>query len=96
MGDEAQRLQDPGFRRLLARRSRWRWTLSGLLIGAYLLYAVAGIYYADAYAAPFLGSAVPWGMAIGYLIIALTIALSLVYVRVVNRIESSEREDERP
>lgn len=90
MGDEAELLRDPEFRKLLARRSRWRWGMSILLIGAYLIWTVGGIYFADAYGAPFLGMTLPWGMAVGILIIILSIALSIVYVRVINRIEAEE------
>ena len=90
MVDEAEWLRDPEFHRLLARRSRWRWGLSGLLIGSYLLWSVGGIYYTEAYAAPFLGLASPWGMALGFLIIGLSIAVSIVYVRVVNRLEAED------
>ena len=90
MGDEAELLHDPDFRRLLTRRSRWRWGLSGFLIGAYLLYGVLGVYFPQRYAAPFMGSALPWGMAMGLLIILLSIVLSILYVQIVNRIESEE------
>ena len=50
----------------------------------------------DAYAAPFLGSALPVGMALGLVIILLSIALSILYVRIVNVLEGEEtREQER-
>lgn len=93
-GDEG-RLADAAFRRRLARRSRWRWGLSGALIVAYLAWGVLGIYFPYAYAAPLPGSAVPWGMAIGLLIIVLSIVLSIVYVRVVGRIEAETRPEPR-
>ena len=79
-------LNDPGFRRLLARRSRLRWGLSGVLIAAYITWALAGIYAQDALAVKFMGWSVSWGIVIGYFIIALSIALSLMYVRIVNRL----------
>jgi len=90
MSDESEILADPEFQRILTLRSRWRWGLSGLLIGAYLLWAVGGIYFSTAYAAPFMGMALPWGMAVGLVIIALSIVLSIAYVRIVNRLESQE------
>jgi uncharacterized membrane protein (DUF485 family) len=90
MANEAELLRDPGFQRLLSRRSRWRWCLSGFLIGAYLVWAIAGLYYPAAYATSFMGSAVPWGMLVGILIIIVSIVLSIVYVRVINRIEREE------
>ncbi len=96
MADEAGLLRDPEFHRLLARRSRWRWGLSILLIASYLLWSVGGIYFTEAYVAPFMGLAIPWGMAAGFLIIALSIIASVVYVRVVNRLEAEEaREQEK-
>jgi len=90
MGDGAELLKDPGFQRLLSRRARWRWGLSGFLIVAYLAWGVASIYFPSAYAAPFMSMTLPWGMAAGILIIVLSIVLSIVYVRVVNRIEAEE------
>jgi uncharacterized membrane protein (DUF485 family) len=90
MSDKADILVDPEFQRILTLRSRWRWGLSGLLIGAYLIWAVGGIYYSAAYAAPFMGIALPWGMAVGLVIIALSIVLSIAYVRIVNRLEAEE------
>jgi uncharacterized membrane protein (DUF485 family) len=94
MGGETELLKDPEFQRLLVRRSRWRWGLSGLLIGAYLVWGIGGIYFAEAYAAPFMGIALPWGMAVGFLIIAMSIVLSMVYVRVVNRLEAEEAHEQ--
>lgn len=90
MGDDAELLRDPGFQRLLSRRSRWRWGLSGFLIGAYLLYGVLGIYLPELYAGGFMGSAMPTGMAMGIIIIVLSVVLSMLYVRVVNQIEAEE------
>ena len=90
MGDRARPSREPAFRRLLLRRSRWRWGLSIFLIGVYLAWAVSGIYATKAYTRPFMGSAIPWGMAMGLMIIVLSIVLAIVYVRVVNRIEADE------
>ncbi len=90
MDDPSDRLENQGFQRLMRRRNRWRWGLSALLIIAYLVYGVAGIYIADVYAKPFFGWALPWGLALGYLIIFASIALSILYVRVANRLEADE------
>ena len=90
MGAENIPLRTPEFQRLLARRSKWRWSLSGFLIAAYLAYAVGGVYIPDVYASPFFGYSVPWGFVVGYLIILLSIVLSLVYVRVANRLEGND------
>ncbi len=88
MTDEADILRDPDFQKLLKIRSRWRWGLAGGLVGGYFVYIVAGIYVPDAYAMPFAGSSLPWGIVLGYLIIALSIALSLIYVRAINKLKS--------
>ncbi len=44
MTDESEIIRDPEFQKLLKIRSRWRWGLSGGLVGGYLVYIVAGIY----------------------------------------------------
>lgn len=79
-------LNDPDFKRLLRRRSRLRWGLAGLLIVAYLAYGIAGLYAADILARPLPGSAITWGLLLGYSIILLGIACSIYYVWQVNRI----------
>ena len=61
MPDAEKMLADPHFQRLLARRSRLRWGFSGILIGAYLSWGILGVYFADAYAAPFFGNTLPTG-----------------------------------
>ena len=86
MGNEAEILRDPEFRKMLAQRSRWRWGLSGGLIGIYFAYCLAGVYLADAFGRPVLGSSITWGIALGYLIIALAVVLSILYIRVVGRL----------
>lgn len=86
MENEAELLRDPEFRQLLAQRSRWRWGLSGGLIGIYFLYCLAGIYFSDAFTRPALGTSISWSIALGYLIIAFAITLSILYIRVVGRL----------
>ena len=88
MSDLEKMLEDPHFQRLLARRSRLRWGFSGVLIGAYLAWGILGVYFADAYAAPFLGNTLPTGLALGFMIIGLSMILAAVYVRLVNKIEA--------
>lgn len=90
MGDDSKLFDDTEFRRLLIRRHRWRRTLSGLLIGAYFTWAIGGIYFAEAYALPLPGTAIPRGIAVGLLIILMSIILSLVYVGIVDRIEAGQ------
>ncbi len=95
MADEARLLDDPELQKLLRQRSRWRWGLSGFLIIAYSVYAIAGIYFAEAYSKPVFGTSIPFGMAVGNFIIAFSILLSVVYVRIVNRLEDERvREQE--
>ena len=86
MGNEAEVLRDPEFRKLLAQRSRWRWGLSGGLIGVYFAYCLAGVYFAETFGRSFLGSSITWGIALGYLIMLLAIVLSMLYIRVVGRL----------
>ncbi|MGI9262219.1 MAG: DUF485 domain-containing protein [Woeseiaceae bacterium] len=88
MDAEQNIADDPAFRQLLATRSRIRWGFSILVIGAYLGYGVAGLYFSAGYATPFFGSAMPWGLVMGFGIIALSVALSIIYVRVVGRLEA--------
>jgi len=91
--DDVSVLNDPQFQKLLKRRSRLRWGMSGLLVASYLGYSMAGIYASDLLGTGFMNSSVSWGIVIGYAIIALSIALSLVYVRVIRRLCSSQASD---
>ncbi len=94
MADEARLLEDPEFQKFLRQKSRWRWGLSGILILTYIVYAIAGIYFGEAYAKPVFGTSIPFGMAVGDLIIAFSIVLSLVYVRIVNRLEDENAREQ--
>lgn len=60
--------------------------MSGLLVTAYLGYGLVGLYAPSVLARPVGGSAVPWGVVIGYAIVALGMACSIFYVWQVNRI----------
>ena len=82
-------LNDPAFRRLLARRSRLRWSLSGVLISAYVTWALAGVYAQDALGTKFMESSLSWGFVLGYVIIALSIGCSVVYIQIINRMYQS-------
>ena len=83
MTDEADIFRNPRFQEMLKQRSRWRWGLSGGLIGTYLTYCLGGIYFPDVFARPFLGSSIPWGIALAYIIIVSAISLSILYIRIV-------------
>ncbi len=91
--DELSILNDPKFQKLLTRRSRLRWGLTGLLIAGYLAYGMAGIYASDLLGARFMGSSISWWIIIGASFIALAIVLSLVYVRLITRLYSSQSSD---
>lgn len=86
MTEDTALLRDPAFQKLLSQRSRWRWGLSGFVICTYFAYALGGLYFPGAYAKSVGNSAVPWGIVLGLLLIGLSIVLSLLYVRVVNRL----------
>jgi len=86
MSDRTSILEDPAFRQLLRTRSRWRWGLSGILIGAYLGYCLAGVCFPDAYARAFPGSSISWGIVGGYAMVFLSVALALLYIKVIGRL----------
>lgn len=79
-------LNDPSFQTLLSKRSRLRWSLSIFLSATYLGYGLLGVYFPDVMARPFFGTAMPWVMFMGYLIILLSIVLSIAYIRLVNNL----------
>ncbi len=79
-------LNNPDFRRLLARRSRLRWGFSSVLVAAYVAWALAGVYAQNVLGAGFMESSLSWGIVIGYVIIAASIACSIVYIRIINRL----------
>ena len=93
MSDAAETLRDPKFRHLLKRRSRLRWGLSISLVGGYLAFILAGLFVPETYARPFFGTSIPWGVALGDFIIVMSIVLSLIYVRVVNRWTAEQNKD---
>lgn len=78
-------LNDPAFRQLLERRSRLRWSLSGVLISAYVIWALAGVYAQDSLGTKFMESSLTWGVVLGYVIIAMSIVCSVVYIQIINR-----------
>lgn len=76
---------------MLARRSRLRWRFSVFLIGIYLTWGVIGVYLPEYYASPFMGIAMPKGIAMAFGIIGLSMLLAVIYVRKVNQYEDEER-----
>lgn len=92
MNDNSEMLDDPEFQRVIRRRSRLRWSFSGVILGVYLLWGICGVYFADFYAAPFLGNTLPTGLAMGFMIIALAMIMAVVYVRLTNKVGGGDRE----
>ncbi|MGY8796055.1 MAG: DUF485 domain-containing protein [Woeseiales bacterium] len=88
MRDGATIFEDPGFQAMLKKRSRLRWGFSISLIGAYIGYGIIGLQIPDAYATSFFGSSMPWGMALGFILIGSSIVMSVLYVRIINRLEA--------
>jgi len=87
MDVDAKLLENSEFQRLMSRRSRWRWGVSGLLIIAYFVFGMGGVYFADAYSTMVFGTSIPAGIVAGNAIIVVSIVLSVYYVRVANKIE---------
>ena len=83
--------KDAGLEAALKSRSRLRWTFSITLISIYLVWGIAGVYLPAFYASPFLGIALPTGIAMAFMIIGLSMLLAVIYVRNVNRMEDAER-----
>jgi len=92
MNDNSEMLDDPEFQRVIRRRSRLRWSFSGVILGVYLLWGICGVYFADFYAAPFFGNTLPTGLAMGFMIIALAMIMAVVYVRLTNKVGGGDRE----
>ncbi len=89
MGDFTAVAEDSAFQTLLTKRSRLRWSFSGMLILAYFGYGIVGLQIPDAFAESYLGTAVPWGMAFGFILIGASVVMSLIYVRAINQLEAA-------
>lgn len=89
MGDEAALLDDPAFQQLLRKRSRLRWGFSSLIVGAYLAFGIGGLLMPQQYAVLIFNDAISVGLTLGYLIIGASIVSSVVYVRLINRLEAA-------
>ncbi len=92
MNGEADKFKDPSFQGVMKRRSRLRWSFSGVILSVYLLWGICGVYFTDFYAAPFFGNTLPTGLAMGFLIIGLAMIMSVIYVRLTNTGGVSDKE----
>lgn len=90
-----QIIESPKFNELLAKRSRLRWGLTGLLVSAYVAYGLAGVWFPEALAQSFLGTTMTWIMAIAYFIMLMSVVMSLYYVWAVRKLHASDNRGAR-
>ncbi len=90
-----QIINDPAFQDLLAKRSRLRWGLTGMLVVAYISYMLVGVWYPQLLARPFFGTAMSWVMAIAYFIMLLSIVTALYYVRAIGKLYAADKRGKR-
>jgi uncharacterized membrane protein (DUF485 family) len=88
-GAEAARLarvaEDPRYRALVARRARFTWTLTGIMLAAFFGYILLIAFNKPLLARPIGGGATSLGIPIGLGVILLAIVLTGIYVRRANR-----------
>ncbi len=79
-------LCNKNFQRLVAVRRWVAWSFLLLLLGLYLAFGLLSVYSPAFLARPvFADGVVPFGVIMGYGILATTFILTLVYVRIANR-----------
>ncbi|MBC7985231.1 MAG: DUF485 domain-containing protein [Sphingomonadaceae bacterium] len=76
---------DPRYRALVARRSRFGWTLTAIMLTAYFAFLLLIAFDKEALAAPIGGGVISLGIPIGLGLILLAITLTGVYVARANR-----------
>ena len=76
------------FAHLLKRRGRLRWTLTIAIVAIYISYGLLGIQFSEAYGASFFDTSLSWGLVSGFVIMALSVVCSLVYVYLSNKMQS--------
>lgn len=73
------------FQQLVRVRRRVSWSFLIFLLGLYVAFGVLSIYYPAVLARPvFADGIVPFGVAMGYAILAATFIITLIYVRISN------------
>ena len=82
-------VNDSDFQKLLENRSRLRWGMTALLVSAYALYGLSGVWFPEAMSERIPGTSMTWIMAIAYSIMFLAIVLSLFYVRIVGKMHDA-------
>jgi len=79
-------LADKNFHKLVTARRWVSWSFLFVLLSLYLVFGLLSAYAPQVLARPvFTGGVVPFGIAMGYGILALTFIMTLVYVRIANR-----------
>lgn len=77
--------EDPRYRELIRRRSRFAWLLTLIMLAAYFGYILLIAFDREFLAQPIAGGATTLGIPLGVAVILLGILLTGIYVRAVNR-----------
>ena len=73
------------FQQLVKVRRRVSWSFLIFLLGLYVAFGVLSVYYPAVLARPvFTGGIVPFGVLMGYAILASAFIITLIYVRISN------------
>jgi uncharacterized membrane protein (DUF485 family) len=82
---EKQVLENQDFQKLVSVRRWVSWSFLLTLLGLYLAFGVMSVYTPGVLAAPvFAGSVIPFGVVMGYGILALTFITTMIYVWIAN------------
>jgi len=76
---------DPRYQDLVARRGRFGWTLSAIMLVTFFGYISVIAFRKDLLATPIGGGTTSWGIPIGLGVILMGIVLTGIYVRRANR-----------
>lgn len=83
--DLVQRIKaNPEYHRLVARRSRYGWTLAIIMLVVYYGYILLIAFNSDFLAKRMGASVMTWGIPIGLFVIAFTVFITGIYVRRAN------------
>ena len=78
-------LLNKDFQQLVKVRRRVSWSFLIFLLGLYVAFGVLSVYYPAVLARPvFTGGIVPFGVLMGYAILASAFIITLIYVRISN------------